>query len=415
MSLEFMINDQLFFETLLMEIRARTIRFSITKKRRNDQEEAQLGRLIEQLENNPNLDNECMLKLEGYKLKLQELRDLKLQGMIVRSKVNWLQHGEKPSKYFTKLESRNFVSKRMSFLEKENGDIIYEQKEIMEETKIFYQNLYEKRDVDTIDLVNFVHNQTKLSDDEKNVLEGKITFEEAGAALKEMKNNKSPGNSGFTTEFYKFFLIDIGYFLVRSINYGFDNNLLSITQRQGVITCLPKEGKNLQFLNNWRPITILNVAYKIASACISSRIKNILHKLIHPNQSGFLNNRFIGLNIKQMYDILNFTETENIPGMLVLVDFYKAFDSISWEFIERTLDFLNFGNDIIRWVKLFYTEISSCVMVNGKYSEYFAISRGVRQGDPLSPYLFLLCAEILAQSIRENDQIKGIQLSDREA
>ena len=116
-----------------------------------------------------------------------------------------------------------------------------------------------------------------------------------------------------------------------------------------------------------------------------------------------------------MYDILSYTDKENIPGMLVLVDFYKAFDSLDWHFIEKTLDFFNFSECIKHWVKLFYTEISSCVFVNGKYTPYFPIRRGVRQGDPLSPYLFLLCAEILAQMIREKDEIKGIQIEDREA
>ena len=247
------------------------------------------------------------------------------------------------------------------------------------------------------------------------MLEGPITYNEALETLRNMKNNKSPGNTGFSIEFYKFFFIDIGQFLIRSINHGFETNKLSLSQRQGVITCLPKEGKNLQHLNNWRPITILNVSYKIASACISNRIRKVIDQLVHPNQSGFLNNRFIGLNLKLMYDILSYTDSQNIPGMLILVDFYKAFDSIDWGFIEQVLDFLNFGNDLKKWVKLFYTEISSCVSVNGEYSQYFPINRGVRQGDPLSPYLFLLCAEILAQSIRQNEQIKGIKIEDKEA
>ena len=413
--LDFTINDQLFFETLLMEIRAKTISYSISKKRKDTNEELRISDMIEKLEGNPNLNYEGMLQLEELKLMQQEIRENKIRGMIIRSRVNWLQNGEKPSKYFSKLENRNFTSKRMSFLEKENGEIIYDQNDIISETKSFYQNLYEKRDINQVDLDTLINNQRKLTDVEKESLEGLITYQEASESLKQMCNNKSPGNSGFTTEFYKFFFIDIGHFLVRSINYGFHNNKLSITQRQGVITCLPKEGKNPQFLNNWRPITILNVSYKIASACITNRIKSVLHQLIHSNQSGFLSNRFIGLNIKLMYDILAFTESENIPGMLVLVDFFKAFDSIAWEFIQKVLDFFNFGPYIKNWVKIFYSDVMSCVMVNGKYSEYFPIARGVRQGDPLSPYLFLLCAEVLAQTIRENEQIKGIQLNNEEA
>lgn len=413
--LEFVINDQLFFETLLLEIRGKTISYASYKKRKNEKEEQDLTKQIEQLELDPNIDNDKMLCLEELKLQLQEFRENRLKGIIIRSRINWLDQGEKPSKYFCHLENRNYRAKRMCFLERENGDRIYEQKELVEETKNFYKKLYEKRNVETIDLDNLVNNQKKLTDIERESLEGEITFVEATEALKNMKNNKSPGNSGYTTEFYKFFFTDIGHFLIRAINYGFHCNRLSITQRQGVITCLPKEGKNSQLLNNWRPISLLNVSYKIASTCISNRIKRVLSKLIHANQTGFQSNKFIGVNLQMMYNILSYTESENIPGMLVLVDFFKAFDSIDWNFIEQVLDYMNFGVDVKKWVNLFYSEITSCVMVNGEYSEYFPIGRGVRQGDPLSPYLFLLCAEILAQAIRENDNIKGIKIENTES
>ena len=409
------INDQLFFEMLLLEIRAKTISFASHKKKVKDREELTLIRDIEALENIPNLDHNSMLLLEEKRLQLQELRDQKLKGIIIRSRINWLQHGEKPSKYFSRLESRNFVAKRMAFLQREDGSIIYEQDELLEETKQFYKKLYDKRQVNSIDLDVLVNYQKKLSDIQRESIEGLISFKEAADALRNMKDNKSPGNSGFTTEFYKFFFQNIGHFLVRSINYGFSINQLSISQRQGIITCLPKEGKNLQQLNNWRPISLLNVAYKIASTCISNRIKGTLEHLISEQQTGFQSGKFIGSNLNLMYNILSYTESEQIPGMLVLVDFYKAFDTIAWSFIEQVLDFLNFGDDIKRWVRLFYTEISSCVIVNGKYSEYFKICRGVRQGDPLSPYLFLLCAELLAQILRENDQIKGLKIKNEKA
>ena len=414
-SIQYTINDQLFFETLLLEIRGKTISYSTYIKRKNEKEEHRLVQEIEILESDPNIDNEKMLILEQNKLKLQEYREIKLRGMIVRSRINWLDQGEKPSKYFCQLENRNYKAKRMCFLEQENGNIVYEQDELIEETKNFYKKLYEKRQVEVIDLNNLVNNQPKLSNTERDSIEGQINYQEAAESLKNMKNNKSSGNSGFTTEFYKFFFVDIGHFLVRAINFGFESNILSVTQRQGVITCLPKEGKNLQQLNNWRPISLLNVSYKIASTCISNRIKKYLQNLIHEYQSGFQSNKFIGSNLNLLFNILSYTDYENIPGMLVLVDFYKAFDSIDWDFIEQVLDFLNFGVDMKHWVKIFYTDITSCVMVNGHYSEYFSIGRGVRQGDPLSPYLFLLCAEILAQTIRECDRIKGIQIDRSEA
>ena len=92
----------------------------------------------------------------------------------------------------------------------------------------------------------------------------------------------------------------------------------------------------------------------------------------------------------------------------MLIDFEKAFDSISWEFILNTLKLFNFGNSILNWIKTFYNDIKTCIIKNGIISEYFYPQRGCRQGDPISPYLFLLCAEILGNLIRNNKNIKGI-------
>ena len=98
--------------------------------------------------------------------------------------------------------------------------------------------------------------------------------------------------------------------------------------------CIPKENKCRNALKNWRPITFLNTIYKIASGSIASRIKTVLDKLISTDQTGFIKGRYIGENTRLVYDLLQFTEENNIPGLLLLIDFEKAFDSLSWSFIN---------------------------------------------------------------------------------
>ena len=116
----------------------------------------------------------------------------------------------------------------------------------------------------------------KLSEEQKNSLEGEVTYQETLAYLKTMKNNKSPGSDGYTTEFFKFFWLDLGIFLTRSINYGYFKEELSVTQKRGIITCIPKGDKSKFHLKNWRPISLLNTSYKIASGCIAERLKTVL-------------------------------------------------------------------------------------------------------------------------------------------
>ena len=174
-------------------------------------------------------------------------------------------------------------------------------------------------------------------------LEGKLTNHEALQAFKHMKNNKTPDTEGYTctTEFFKFFWKDVGISLLQSVNYSFDKGELSITPKQIIISILPKGDKPREHLKNWRHTSwsLLNVTYKIISACIANRFKQVLCYHIYENQKGFLKNRFIEENTRIIYDTLYAAKENNIPGLPLLIDFEKASDSVSWSFMIRCIDF----------------------------------------------------------------------------
>ena len=177
---------------------------------------------------------------------------------------------------------------------------------------------------------------------------------------------------------------------------------------------MPKGDKPRQYLKNWRPITLLNVLYKIISGCVSLRIRSVLDDLISDTQSGFLKGRYIGENTRFIYDLMSYTELKNIPALLVLIDFEKAFDSMSWSFIYKVLNYFGFGGYIIQWIKILNTNFKATILQSGFLSKQFDIQRGCRQGDPVAPYLFILCAEILAILIKQNTDIKGIFIDNKE-
>ena len=127
----------------------------------------------------------------------------------------------------------------------------------------------------------------------------------------------------------------IGHFVVRSLNYAFIENSFSHYIKLGTIVCIPKEKKPRHFFKNLRPITLLNFLYKLASGSIANRIKSVLNQPISKEQTGFLKRRFIGENTRLVYDIMQYCEERNIPGVLMLIDFEKAFDSVSFRFIEK--------------------------------------------------------------------------------
>jgi hypothetical protein len=152
------------------------------------------------------------------------------------------------------------------------------------------------------------------------------------------------------------------------------------------------------------------VDYKIASKAIARRIEPMLSKLVHPDQTGFIKGRYIGENVRLISDIMEQTQVNNTPGILISVDFKKAFDSLEWSCIQSALKKFNFGDSLRKWIEIFYMDIESAALNNGFATDRFKPSRGVRQGCPLSPYLFILTAGILSNKIRQNSVIKGIRI-----
>ena len=229
-----------------------------------------------------------------------------------------------------------------------------------------------------------------------------------------MHTNKSPGSDGLTVEFFRRFWSDIGPILVEVLNYSLDKGLLPQSLRQAVITVLHKSGKDASFVKNYRPISLLNTDYKIMTKSLANRMNTTLTNIISRDQTGFIKNRYIGENIRLISDIVDITESKKIPGLLLLLDFEKAYDTVEWKFLSEVIKQFNFGSSLLKWIQLCYTNICSTVVNRGFSCGWFQVYRGLRQGCGLSCTLFDLVAEILAIIIRESKDIKGIQISDQE-
>ena len=355
--------------------------------------------------------------LDECKADLENFYEEKANGLIVRARARWHEYGEKSTKYFLSLEKRNYTRKHIRKLCL-SGVITKNYKKILDSASEYYKNLYSsKLKVDHSDsLHHFLGNSNipRLSQEERLSCEGQITIEEFVKALDTFDTGKTPGNDGIPAEFYKIFWNSVGKLMTEVFNHSLELGQISNSQKQAITTLIDKKGRDRMFLENWSPISLINVDSKIATKVIANRIKNVLPSVIHANQSGFMKGRFIGETARSILDIIAHTESLQLPGVLLFIDFEKAFDSIEHEFLYKALECFNFGPSFIKWIQTFYNNLSSCVLNNGFFSSPFQLERGVRQGDPLSPYLFLIAIEIMAISIRTNENIEGIKIGEDE-
>ena len=419
-NLEILISSTLFLETLLCQLRGQIIKFSKNLKRKETETEETLVTSINTLQQELDCDNDNIVKknsLRDLSLQLENLREKKIKGSIVRSRAALIDNWEKPSKYFLNLEKRNHVNKNIPSL-MDGKKEIFNTEQILSLQRAFYADLYSSKN--TVSLENskfsdYLDNIPKLPKTSRDKLEIPYTIEELQLAIKSSKLNKAPGPDGYSNEFFKYFVNELQFWIYRYLVEAINNNQFSHIALDGVITCIPKQGKLRNDLKNWRPLTLLNSIYKFFSSMIANRLKNCLPSIINEDQTGFISGRFIGENTRMVYDTIEYCDSHDEPGLLLILDFSKAFDTIEWPFIAEVLNLFEFGDNFANMIRLCQINSTSRVEQNGFLSSSIELQRGCRQGDPISPYVFVLCAEILSHVVRERGDIRGIVLHGKES
>ena len=414
-NIQLTIGECLFYETLLMMLRGESIKFSKQYAKRIRAEEEHLKQKIMSAHekfNKSGLEQDSE-DLELVKSELEELRQPIIEGLIIRSRVAWHEQGERSSKYFLSLEKRNGQSKRIQYI-KEGDRIITQTKTIISE---FTENLgkkYSESNTNTINETMIAANITKkLTQIDMERLESDLTVHELTLALHRMKKGKTPGANGFPAEFFRTFWNEIGPFLHRAFVASLKRNQPFPSHREGIIKMIPKQGKSPHSLKGWRPITLLNVDYKIVSSAIANRFRTVIDQIIGPSQTAYISGRFLGENTRLLFDTINYVKENKMKAIIVAADFESAFESVSWNYLRSVLVNMNFGHQFLKMIDLMYLNPKnySRIMINGHLGSKMPIGRGIRQGDPSSGYLFNIAVEVLAGLINKSQKIQGINIS----
>lgn len=241
------------------------------------------------------------------------------------------------------------------------------------------------------------------------------TREEISKAVRNIGAYKAPGPDGYQAIFYHKYWDTIGNSFCNLIQDCFTNKMIPRDMNCTNIVLIPKV-TNPESITHFRPIGLSNVSYKVVSKIIVNRIRPLLDNIISPFQSSFIPGRLTTDNVIICQEIIHSLKNNKARkgGMIWKIDFDKAYDRISWDFLLESLRYFQFNEELIALIMSCVTNIEASIMWNGEPLSPFKPERGLRQGDPLSPYLFVICMERLSAFINQkvhSNLWEGIKVS----
>ncbi|WVZ50906.1 LOW QUALITY PROTEIN: hypothetical protein U9M48_002112 [Paspalum notatum var. saurae] len=240
--------------------------------------------------------------------------------------------------------------------------------------------------------------------------EKEFSEKEVRDAIFGMKPNKAPGRDGFPAEFNQEFWELIKKDILAMFD-EFHNGCLPLHNLNfGTITLLPK-AKEVKQIQQYRPICLLNVSFKVFTKVLANRTNAVANKIVSPSQTGFMSSRNILEGVVILHETLHELRKKKLNRVVLKLDFEKAYDKVDWDFLQQTLWVKGFSNRWCDWIKKVVSKGNVNVKVNDDLGHYFQTKKGVRQGDPLSPFLFNLIADMLATLItrgKANGQFRGV-------
>ena len=350
---------------------------------------------------------------------LNDFDDQELKERARKYKEFLLVNNEKPTRAFCLLGKETNLLDDMSQIKDKDGNCFADRKAREEYIRKYYQGLYNKKIDNILRIEDFLGDEgmnndwvgnKKLTEEEKNSLETAVTLEEIKKALETSNLSSTSGWDGISYMVIKKYFTELGPLLVKVTNECMERGELTATFKLGLIKLIPKKG-DANKIEDWRPISLLCCGYKLISGVVALRLEKFLDKIIGRAQKGFQRTKNMNsCNLNIMDRIAGAWEHSEEMGVLC-IDFVKAFDSVEHEFIRNVLGFFNYGEVFIKMVMTLLNGRVARVLVDDGMSEIFHIDRGTPQGDRASPYIFIMCIEILLIKIKSKEG-RGINNCD---
>ncbi|KAM6564495.1 hypothetical protein CsatB_024493 [Cannabis sativa] len=334
-----------------------------------------------------------------------------------RARISWMKSGDSNTKFFHQRANSRSSNNRIKKLKDAAGNTQTSESALMTIISDYFQSIFTSHQVDDHAINSILEVvPTMLDENARDIISAPFTASEVYTALHSMSDDKSPGKDGMSVMFFTNYWNIVGSLVTESVlevlNNGADPTLFNST----IITLIPKV-KKPQFITQYRPISLCNVLYKLVSKSIVLRLQPFLPLVISEYQSAFMSQRLITDNVLIAFELLHSLKNRKRGSQgyaAIKLDMSKAFDRVEWNYIAQIMLKMGFGTIIVNLILRCLQSVSYSFLLNGKVLGDLKPSRGIRQGDPLSPYLFLICAEGLSrllQSKENNGSLYGLRVS----
>lgn len=310
-----------------------------------------------------------------------------------RSRQLWLFLGDSNTGYFHAVAKTRSAKNRMTVVKDKNGLPVYEEEHISDVISAFYNNLFRSSVNDCTKTITEALSPC-ITRAQNDLLTQLPQVQEIKEATFSIHADKTPGPDGFSASFFHSNWEVVGPSVVQEIQDFFSTGILAPEINKTHVRLIPKI-LGAAKVEDYRPIALCNIYYKIISKLLTIRLKAVLGDIISENQSAFTPGRAIADNVLITHETLHFlksSKAEKHCTMAVKTNMSKAYDRVEWSFIEMALQRLGFNTVWIGWVMQCITTVTYSYLINDTVYGEVVPYRGIRQGDPLSPYIFIICS-----------------------